>query len=160
MRMRIRAARGTDDFQAIAQIYLTTWRATYTGLFDQTFLDGLTTAVWHPDQQWQRMFLAETDAGELVGVCTYGPSRTSELADWGEVYAIYILPAYQHRGLGPRLLTAALDQLKRRYRTAYLWVLRNNVSAVHFYLEQGFILTQTVRDDHDCIEQVYCTQLI
>lgn len=64
MRMRIRPARKTDDFQAIAQLYLTTWRATYAGLFDQTFLDGLTTAVWHPDQQWRRMFLAETDAGD------------------------------------------------------------------------------------------------
>lgn len=160
MRMRIRPARKDDDFQAIAQIYLTTWRATYAGLFDQAFLAGLTTDMWHPEKRWQQTVIAETDEGRIVGVCAYGASRTPTLANMGEVYSIYILPAFQHLGLGQQLMAKALAQLKRQYRTAFLWVLRDNVSAVRFYETLGFKLTGTTRDDHDCVEQVFIMQLI
>lgn len=159
MRMRIRPAREDDDFQAIAQIYLTTWRAAYVGLFDQAFLDGLTTEVWQPEKRWQQTVLAETEEGRIVGVCAFGASRTPTLTDMGEVYSIYILPNYQHLGLGRQLMTTALTRLKRQYSTAFLWVLRDNVSAVHFYETLGFKLTKTTRDDHDCVEQVFTMQL-
>lgn len=84
------------------------------------------------------MLLAVTAAGEIIGVCTYGPARNAAYAGWGELYSLYVRPAYQHDGVGHQLITIALQQLRADFSQIYLLVLANNDTAQQFYRQHGF----------------------
>ena len=74
------------------------------------------------------------EGGEIVGVCTYGPARGVAFAGWGEVVSLYVQPERMGRGIGSKLLGAALEALATEgFEDAYLWVLADNASARAFY---------------------------
>jgi ribosomal protein S18 acetylase RimI-like enzyme len=61
--------------------------------------------------------------------------------DVGELYALYLLPAWWSAGVGRALMTSALDSLRGdRYRRVVLWVLADNARARRFYERAGFTL--------------------
>lgn len=134
----IQPASATTDFNAIRQLYWQTWQAAYQGQVPAAILSRLTPAVWHPEKRWRGTQLAVNAAGKIIGVCSYGPARLALLAGWGELYSIYILPDYQHQGIGQRLIHPALVSLKRQYRRLYLEVLATNKAAQAFYVQMGF----------------------
>ena len=115
--IRIQAATPNSDFAAIKQIYYTTWQVAYWDLIPASFLKQLSPASWHPERRWQNTFLAIDDIAGIVGVCSYGPARMAERAGWGELYSIYVLPAFQRQHVGERLLNAALKELDGAYLT-------------------------------------------
>ncbi|WP_225047237.1 GNAT family N-acetyltransferase [Lacticaseibacillus kribbianus] len=137
--IRIVPASVDDDFAAVAAVYLTTWRAAYRGMVPAAYLASLTAATWHPERRVATTFLAKTARGETVGVCAYGPARRPERAGQGEVYSLYVLPAYQGQGVGGRLLDAALARLTQP--TVYLVVLEANANAQRLYTGRGFACT-------------------
>ena len=64
--------------------------------------------------------------------------RTGEV---GELYALYLLPAWWSAGVGRALMTSVLDALRGdRYRRVVLWVLADNARARRFYERAGFTL--------------------
>jgi GNAT superfamily N-acetyltransferase len=64
--------------------------------------------------------------------------RTGEV---GELYALYLLPAWWSAGVGRALMTSALDALRGdRYRRVVLWVLADNARGRRFYGRAGFTL--------------------
>jgi len=64
--------------------------------------------------------------------------RTGEV---GELYALYLLPAWWSAGVGRALMTSVLDTLRsNRYRQVVLWVLADNARARRFYERAGFTL--------------------
>jgi len=64
--------------------------------------------------------------------------RTGEV---GELYALYLLPAWWSAGVGRTLMTSVLDALRGdRYRRVVLWVLADNARARRFYERAGFTL--------------------
>ena len=64
--------------------------------------------------------------------------RTGEV---GELYALYLLPAWWSAGVGRALMTSVLDALRgARYRRVVLWVLADNARARRFYERAGFTL--------------------
>jgi ribosomal protein S18 acetylase RimI-like enzyme len=73
--------------------------------------------------------------------------------------AIYILNAYQRRGIGKRLAGAmASDLLRRSYRGVALWVLQGNAQARHFYEWcDGMVVAarEDVRGPHVLAEVAY-----
>ena len=72
--------------------------------------------------------------GSSVGCVAYGKSRDKSLPYWGEIVSIYLLPEYFGRGYGNKLLENALLDLKKYgYQNIYLWVLKENQRARHFY---------------------------
>jgi len=74
-----------------------------------------------------RLFVAENECGEVVGFACGGPLREPLLEYDGELYAIYVLKAYQGQGIGRALVAAvAGDLLSRGYRSLVIWVLRDN----------------------------------
>lgn len=135
--MDIRQARIDDDFQAVAQLYLTVWRATYQGILPASFLAQLTPATWHPERRWQATWLALAD-DQIVGTCAAGAARDANRTGWGEVYSIYVAPDQQHQGLGQQLMAAALTKLSATYSQVYLEVLTDNCAARQFYQQLGF----------------------
>lgn len=126
-----------DDFAAVAALYLTVWRTTYRGQLPAAYLASLTPQTWHPQQRWRQTVLAFNAQQQIVGVCSYGPARRQAWAGYQEIYSIYILPAYQHQGLGRRLMAAALAQLPTP-APVMIVALASNVAAIQFYQHYGF----------------------
>ncbi|MTV81502.1 GNAT family N-acetyltransferase [Secundilactobacillus folii] len=135
------------DFDAVRQVYFQTWQATYRGQLPAAFLQKLTPETWQPERQFRNTQLALTPGGKIVGVCSYGPARWDRYSGYGEIYSIYILPAYQHLGIGQQLMQTALEILTQRYQQIYLEVLVTNRSAQNFYQQFGFQKTAVVRTE-------------
>ena len=147
-----------DDAQAIAEVHVRSWRETYTGLMPQSVLDGL--SVERRAAGWTRMltdpsvatkiWVAESD-GSLVGFGAAGPQRSPDLADQGfsgEIEAVYVLASRQGQGIGGALIhRMATHLIARGYRTAALWVLRENAHARAVYERLGGVVCGEQRDD-------------
>ena len=57
----------------------------------------------------------------------------------GELYAIYVIPAWWSAGVGRALLGSVLPALEAEgYRRVVLWVLADNARARRFYERAGF----------------------
>ncbi|MDQ6773524.1 MAG: GNAT family N-acetyltransferase [Candidatus Dormibacteraeota bacterium] len=135
-----------DDALAIARVNVETWRATYGGIIPQDYLDGLTAAdrVGVFAQRLARpepgvtALVAETEAG-VVGYATAGPERGGAPPGYpGEVYALYVLPEHQGRGLGRALMLAAAAALAAAGMAGLvIWVAWENHSARAFYERLG-----------------------
>ncbi len=145
----IRSARVVDAAQ-IAVVHVRSWQGAYRGLLPQAYLDGLDPA--QRVGRWERV-LAEAQAqgeadigrvgvlvadacGRLLGFASYSASRDDD-ADprrTGEIGAIYLLPGAWGKGIGKRLMGAALACLTEDgYSQATLWVLDSNARARRFY---------------------------
>lgn len=134
------------DAPAIAQVHVTTWQAAYHGLLPASLLDNLT--VSGRTEEWREILavgagaiLVCTHDAQVIGFVGCGECRDYDLSDGrtGELYAIYLTPAFWDRGYGAALLTAALTQLQTAgYNLATLWVLAGNQRAIRFYERAGF----------------------
>lgn len=139
---------GAADARGIACVHVLTWRVTYADMLPASVLAaqtiGARASFWqhvltHPGARHTCLVAASPDG--IVGFATGGPARMTgeNLADYdAEIYAIYLLPAWQRRGLGRRLLGAvATPLLDAAFAGAYLWVLAANTSARGFYAAMG-----------------------
>ena len=130
----IREAR-EDDAAAIAWVQVDTWRTAYRGIVDDDFLDRLSyersaqriqEAFMGPQSSgW--VYVAENDAGEIVGFACGGPERSGDPVYTGELYGIYVLPEYHRRGIGRALTAAIAGRLVQSNRCKMLlWALAAN----------------------------------
>lgn len=127
------------DFDSVRQVYYQTWSYSYVGLVPQALLDNLNPkATWHPETRIDNTLVALTKDQKIVGVCTYGPARRQEYAGFGEIYSLYVLPQFQHQGIGQKLFQAALNTLTKDFTEIYLLVLKDNLIARAFYELFGF----------------------
>ena len=105
----------------------------------------------------ERIFLAETDAGEPVGVAMGGPERTNHPRYAGEVYILYLLPAYHRQGLGRLLTQAVVTWLIQSGMPSFLIrVLKANLPARGFYEALGgqLVLEEQIEEDGAVLDQV------
>ncbi|NKB48515.1 MAG: GNAT family N-acetyltransferase [Alphaproteobacteria bacterium] len=138
-----------DDGEAIAQIHVDAWRATYAGIIPDTYLVSMNAGqqrqIWRQTLRGSGrrypVFVAELVDGEIVGFANCGPARRRMLPRRspydGEVYTLYVAPDHQGQGHGSRLLDACFGTLRSQDKTAaVLWVLAAN-PARFFYEAQG-----------------------
>ncbi len=141
----IRPAR-PEDAAGIAKVHVDTWRTTYSGIVPDDYLASL--SYERHEQGWTRqikeaaegnifIYVAEDNEGRIVGFVSGGPNRNPDPVYKGELYAIYILQAYQGLGIG-RKLTLALAQslFEAGLDSMILWVLAKN-PARRFYESLG-----------------------
>src|SRR5439155_1617602 len=94
-----------DDAETIERVRYETWQATYRGLMPDALLDRMTPNVGARRERLRAQppdhscFVAEA-GGAVVGFAFGGPERAKDPDYRGEVYAIYVLPAFQGRGRG------------------------------------------------------------
>lgn len=155
----IRPATADEDFDAIAQLYLTVWRSAYAGMIPAATLAALTPKLWRPAERWQLTHLAVTATDQVVGVIAAGPARRSQWAGQTEIYSLYVLPGFQHQQIGSRLMQAALADLSSA-DVVNLLVLAKNQAARRFYDCIGFHdtgqhLVDTMPDGTKLINQIY-----
>lgn len=155
---RIRSA-DNEDTLIIGEILVETWRATFRGIIDDAYLDGMSQedqAIRHARrmQAGGVFYLAGVDADGLIGFANYGPARHPVPPGIMELYALYIRPAAQHAGLGKALVKAvASDCLTRGANGLFAWVLAENVNR-GFYERLGATVAaqgrvRVGRQDHE-----------
>ena len=134
------------DAAAIARVHVDTWRTAYAGILPDDFLDSLqyanSEAVWSAaiaaDRPGACLLVAETAEDEVVGFAYGAPEREGKPVYRGEIFAIYVLQAYQRQGAGRRLFSAAARRLHKAGFDAFLlWVLKDNLPARQFYESLG-----------------------
>lgn len=154
------------DAAAISRVRRASWFAAYEGILAAPVIDRATAAIRGPGElpPYVRTLVAVGgDDPAIVGYASFGPERAVASAqpppaapaggrpdpdgltpagragDTGEVYAIYVTPAWWSAGAGRALMAAALSTLAgQRYRHAVLWVLAGNTRARRFYERAGF----------------------
>ena len=90
------------------------------------------------DRPAESNFVAETVAGDVVGFAGGGPEREGNPTYRGELYGMYLLEAYQRKGLGRRLVSAVAHRLLAdRFGSMLVWVLKDNHPACRFYESLG-----------------------
>jgi len=132
------------DERAVADVHVRAWQVGYRTLLPDDVLDGL-----RPDE-WARRytFAAGTggpettlavDGGAVRGFATIGPSPDPDVPGGGELYALYVDPAWWGQGIGRGLIADAREALERRgWTAAHLWVLHGNRRAERFYTGDGW----------------------
>ncbi|HET7085791.1 MAG TPA: GNAT family N-acetyltransferase [Rhizomicrobium sp.] len=143
--LRVRTAR-PEDAAELARIYIESWQDTYAGMISHSLLGGMSikahTARWqgaikNVDRNGGAILVAEEPRFGAIGLCSLGKARDSGLGFEGEVYTLYVDPAFLGRGAGRALLSGAFEALKdRKLRSCLIWAhARNN--ACFFYEAMG-----------------------
>ena len=172
MNWRVRLATPADA-DAIAQVHWDSWVATYTGVFPQASFDafplGTRRETWRRETAQsdpaRRLFVAVQQA-EVLGFASLGPYRAQAHeaagtgAGEGELWALYLRPGHQRRGIGRGLwsaVTAAAREIG--YPALRLWVIAGN-PAEHFYAAMGAVpVAGNVFDAHGTPVQERCCRV-
>jgi len=152
--MKIRPA-VVADAASIAHIHVASWRAAYAGIVSQTYLDSLDESQfaerwrdWITTETSALIFIAEID-DTLCGFASAGPIRkqTHKPVTFydGELYAIYLLPAMQRKGIGRALFIHIASELAAQsMNNMLLWSLRDNPSTGFYERMSGTIVAEDI----------------
>jgi len=136
------------DIDGIAKVHVQGWRESYKDILTPQALAGPSAEervrMWRdilaaPDPR-AKLLVAET-GGAIVGFARGGPVRPATpdlLATETEIFAIYLLDGVKRQGIGRKLMAGVFDHLAGQgFRSAGLWVLKDNASACRFYEALG-----------------------
>jgi tagatose 1,6-diphosphate aldolase len=128
-----------DDAEGKGYVHYQSWIETYSGLFpDEVFSNlSLERSVKLAKDHPENTYVAIMD-NKIIGFCCYLESRDEDLKDTGEIIAVYVLKAYQGRGIGSELMEVCYKELSN-FSKLSLWVLGCNKKSVAFYEKQRFI---------------------
>jgi len=146
--MRIREAE-LRDATAMARVSVESYRAAHR---DQIPAESLMQFTYEESERnWARaireqsladdcqeyIYLAENDEGEIIGVAMGGPCSHHPLYA-GEIYFLYLLPAYHRQGIGHLLTIRVVERLvEQGMDTLLIRVLKTNTPARRFYEALG-----------------------
>lgn len=134
-----------EDCRDLGRIHSESWKAAYKGIIPDSFLDKITA------ESREKRFLEAMSNGlernyvafcenRIAGFICIGKCRDDDLDDtFGEIWGIYLHPAYWRQGIGTSLMAFGLDCLKNEgFKRVSLWVLEKNENARRFYEKFGF----------------------
>ncbi len=146
--MIIRRARMADA-AGIAKVHVDSWRATYKDIVPNEFLKKMTydkrKRLWESVLLEGCVFVAENEEGQIIGFATGGEERSGAYEDFrGELSTLYIVEAYQSRGIGKRLVKTVIKEIETLgINTMVVSILEVNESK-HFYEALGGQMIDTV----------------
>lgn len=144
--IRILPMKTEEDMEAKAYIHWQTWQETYGGLMPPAYLDLVSLdkcKEWAHAWPENTLLLKLND--QVIGFSCYGESRDPGFEGAGELIALYLLQAYQGRGLGLALMKATMAAFAEKEKVI-LWVLERNEKARRFYQRYGFSLDGGVKE--------------
>jgi GNAT superfamily N-acetyltransferase len=121
-----------------------------------TIRDGLYEREFGFDREGARRRVYVATGADGAAVATVGAwYGTGDFAGWGRIHWIYIVPAWQGRGLGRALLSFALRCLAELgHDRAYLTTSTGRRTALRLYLNYGFVPDPTDAADADAWRQL------
>jgi GNAT superfamily N-acetyltransferase len=159
--VEIRRAR-VDDSAGLARVQVDSYRTAYAGIFPQAYLDRFT--YQEQEQDWRdllssegedELYVAETDAGEIVGYALGRPGFSEVPPYDSELIAFHVQRSHQKQGVGRQLLSVLAGQLWHRgCKSLMLWVLEENPSRA-FYEEMGGQLLSARKASQAAVEVAY-----
>jgi GNAT superfamily N-acetyltransferase len=145
--LTVRPAR-YEDIPALVRLRRRSWREAYRGILPMTEVERATgprsgqrlRRALEGGLRGQRLLVAERPGTGLLGFTWCGPQPLRTLEHRGEVYELYLDPDAQRRGVGSRLLDAAIWSLiDQSLHPVLVWVLAQN-SARYFYEMRGGVI--------------------
>ncbi len=144
-----------EDAAGIARVQIDTWRAAYQRIMPPRLLADMSdiriSAFWAQviAEAQGLSFCFVAAAGErVVGFASGGPRQHTDDTTRGEVYALYVLPEFQGRGVGRRLVATSFERmLELGMKEGRIWTLRENASARAFYARIGGTQTDNGYND-------------
>ena len=134
------------DTTAMVKVNVDTLRATYPDFYPAELLAARNYetveaswrhVLWASTETENYAFVAETATRQIVGVLICGPAAPAEEEFQGEIFSLFVLPAYHCQGLGKKLVRAAAMKLfSLDIPTMIVWVLAAN-PARQFYQAVG-----------------------
>jgi ribosomal protein S18 acetylase RimI-like enzyme len=138
-----------SDSAGIAAVHVETWQDAYKTLLPDAYLSTLNiadrTKSWTKNLGNPRL-TAETvvaiDSGIVVGFIRVGAREDDpESINSGEIWALYVHPTRQGRGIGNQLMDEGLRILAiDGFEEVELWVLKDNLKARNWYESRGWDL--------------------
>ena len=123
-----------EDSASLAHIQVDSYRVTYVGMLPQDFLDRFTYE--EQEQDWRdlmasgtrdRVFVAEDDAGEIVGYALGRPEKDERTGYDGELVSLHVRKSAQGQGVGRLLIAAVAGWLRGQgCASMMLWTLAGN----------------------------------
>jgi GNAT superfamily N-acetyltransferase len=134
-----------EDVPELARIQVDTWRSTYSGLIDQSYLDSLSysdkeqnlakgISLNSPSTVRLVALLNDVIAGFVIA----GARRGDEWPHTSEMYALYVAENLQGHGAGRTLYEQAVEWLRHAgHRGMIIRVLKGNDKSIQFYESRG-----------------------
>ena len=122
------------DIENISRVYAESWRTTYEGFAPDVFLNGINESAaakifaesLKPNSYSYFLYVAEVE-GKIVGFSDGGKERSHPERGIGELYAVYLLKAYQGQGIGRLLLASGVQSLRQSGMNSMVtWVMENS----------------------------------
>lgn len=133
--LSVREADG-NDLDAVVDVGRRTWPATNGSLYDPDLVPLFLEKWWTKDACIPSIRAGRTlvaEAGEqVVGMASYGPLEGRQI-----VWKLYVLPEWHKRGVGARLLAAALERIGDQ--PTFMSYADGNESAAAFVRAVGFV---------------------
>lgn len=156
--MRIHLAT-MEDAAGLAQVQIASYRTAYALLLPAAFLAQFSleeqTQDWHDllaADNDEIVYVAEADAGELVGYALGRPQASGGVNFASELVAMHVLPSRQRQGIGRQLFAAMATHLQHHgCSSLVVWVLAANTARA-FYKQLGGELVGSQRLDIDGAE--------
>ena len=166
--MRIREARLGDE-AAMARVSVDSYRAAHRDHIPEKSLMRYTyeesernwaralRELSEADERQEYIYVAENDAGNIIGVAMGGPEGSNHPLYTGEIYFLYLLPEYHRRGIGRQLTISVVERLVEHGMDSLLIrVLKANAPARRFYEALGgqLVLEEQIEDRGAVLDQV------
>lgn len=128
------------DLEAVKELLAETWHATYDAIYGVERVNEI-TSQWHTLTslkarltQPNSEFLVADDGKTIAGVAFAAATDDPKVV---KLRQLYVLPAFQHKGIGSMLLEEIEDSFPEA-RTLRLEVEGANAPAIRFYEANGF----------------------
>lgn len=137
-----------SDIKSVQKVARESWAATYNTIIPFDIQDKVLQSAYSDVILERRMehslFLVAVVKKDIVGYVNFSPMRKGGKI---ELSALYLLPAYQGRGIGTSLLNESIKRLGNGIKEIYLHVENENITGKSFYLSKGFQIYQRFSDE-------------
>lgn len=145
-----------EDAQSVALIQHLSWKKTYSGIVEQSFLEAMD--LNKSAENWRKgIEVTYPDLFRLVAVVNQSvvaficgkENRNLELLPNSdcELWAIYADPSCVGKGIGRSLLNKFILELKTIGKSRMcVWVLKDNTIGRDFYVRHGGVLSNVVKE--------------
>lgn len=153
MKFKVRKAL-LSDVDAIANIHVSSWINTYSGLMPQTYIESYTVEkrkkLWSNiiEKSLAEVIVADVD-DRLTGFLCCGQPKSLKGTDVFDLSSIYIEPDKTGSGIGQALYDECEGVLiTLGAKKVSVWALDDNERAINFYIKQGFVPTGKTNDEY------------